>query len=252
MKIELIPVLELGYTSDTIPEPESYPPQDHSGEWENYHKLCFDEAGFADEFIPYLSGEALYRPELITDNNLRTIVEDIADIYLNGEEEDFDDEENDSLPPEDEASDDEGETEDEEEFEGEDTTELAEFYGGFVLKVDGVNVFYPQCCGSLTDLEFWKDLAHGKEAQYLGHPEPGITFNEDSVTLTFAPGEEDEPFIPYTKFASITLPLAELHSAVEEAVTRLEAFAERIDTMAKELNIEIPDFGKTLVFGPQD
>lgn len=257
MKIELIPVIELGYQTDNIPEPEAYPPQEHPGVWSAYRKLCFDEAGFPDDMTPYLPGEALFRPEDISDANLEKILRDIEAEYssaLEGlaaeNEEEHSHEDEDEEEHQHPHIDDEDESD---EFDSEEIVELAEFYGGFVLRAEGKDIFYPQCCGTFADFYFWYALSCGDTGVYSGHPRPQHKFHDSSVTLTFAEtAPENEPFIPYTAESSITIPLADLDLAVKEVTHKLELFSRRIDSIVERSGIQLNNAGQALVFGIDD
>ncbi len=49
----------------------------------------------------------------------------------------------------------------------------APYSAGYVLKVNGKDVYFPQCCGDLSDIRYWEQLVTGDSPiQGNGHPLP--------------------------------------------------------------------------------
>ena len=108
MNIELIPVIEITYFN-SAPSPEKGPYWEFQNEWESYAKTRLKNAGFKDEFEPYKKGSSFYEPHKISLSNLKKLIIDWFEI-----------------------------------FDGSNHDEILPFYGGYVLKIDGKDVYYPQ------------------------------------------------------------------------------------------------------------
>ena len=39
-------------------------------------------------------------------------------------------------------------------------------FGGYVLRIDGHDKYFPQCCGDLSDIHYWEKLTNGKDGFY--------------------------------------------------------------------------------------
>ncbi|WP_433902796.1 hypothetical protein [Sphingobacterium puteale] len=66
------------------------------------------------------------------------------------------------------------------------------FFGGYVLRIDHQDKYFPQCCGDLSDIHYWEKLANGKDGFYAGHPQPNVKVDTNIITLDFTVEEFDE------------------------------------------------------------
>ncbi|MBD1921417.1 hypothetical protein H6F77_09980 [Microcoleus sp. FACHB-831] len=52
--------------------------------------------------------------------------------------------------------------------------EVGALYGGYILEIDEKLKIYPECCGSLKDIQEWKDISEWEDSQettlWIGHP----------------------------------------------------------------------------------
>jgi hypothetical protein len=163
MSIDLVPVIEFGYNNQGVQSPEEYPYWNNPEIWDKYHKECNAKAGFKDEMKPYLKGSSFYKLTDISYSNLIKLTKDHTEEMRIGKYS---------------------------------REQACAFFGGYVLKVDGQDKYFPQCCGELSDIIYWERLAKGQPSYYEGHPEPGIEFKSNFIVFDFS-GDEDEPFQPH-------------------------------------------------------
>ncbi len=146
-RAKLIPVLELNY-HDTSIEAPPHPYWQYPDEWDVYRQTCFERAGFKATLKPFEPGAFLYEIEQIPDASLLKIAQDHTEDLRNG-----------TYTRE----------------------EACALFGGYVLHIEGENIFYPQCCGDLSDIQFWRNISQGKQSYYEGHPAPIVRFDKDNV-----------------------------------------------------------------------
>ncbi|MCB2378978.1 hypothetical protein LGH70_15360 [Hymenobacter sp. BT635] len=124
--------------------------------------------------------------------------------------------------------------------------EQLSLYGGYVLRIDGQNALFPQCCGQLADIIYWKHVAKcGTDAYYEGHPAPVATFTPDEVILHCH--NEHEAFYPNTA-PEIRLNRQALAAAYDKAVQELGILAAPITQVGKELGLPVEDLAQMLIF----
>ena len=61
MKIELIPVVEIGYNNQGVTEPDKYPYWQYPNIWNDYNQRSYQRAGFKDKLKPYVDGSSIYK-----------------------------------------------------------------------------------------------------------------------------------------------------------------------------------------------
>jgi hypothetical protein len=215
MQVELIPVIELGYNNQDVASPDKYPYWENSEFWDKYHEHCYIKAGFKDKLRPYLPGSTFIKPCDISDNNLIKLVKDHTEDYRKGEY---------------------------------GRQEASALYGGYVLRINGEDMFFPQCCGDLADIEYWDRLSKGRQSYYEGHPAPQVEINKDSVILDFSVDEFEEPFQPTPSETRLGINLQALKTAVEKAKTELEEFAIRLNKINQNEDLKIQNIAGLLIW----
>ncbi|MFK7980080.1 MAG: hypothetical protein AB8G86_08875 [Saprospiraceae bacterium] len=215
MKIELVPVIEIGYNNQGLDAPEKYPYWKNQEIWYNYREMSLDKAGFEDEFKPYLKGSPFYEPKNITDKNLEKIVVDHTQELRKGEYE---------------------------------RQHASCLFGGYVLKINGEDKYFPQCCGDLSDIIYWDRLSNKKFSYYEGHPAPDYKFDFNKVVFDFSVGEHDEHFEPTPPNTKLKIDLRELKIAVEKAKVELKKLSERIIKINQEMNLGIDRIDDLLIW----
>lgn len=201
MKIELIPVIEITYFNSGI-APSIGPNWEHLQEWDDYAKLQLKKAGFPDPFQHYEKGNWFYQPEKITPANLKKLIVDWF-----------------------------------EDYDGTNLDDILPFYGGYILRVNNKDIYFPQCCGDLGDIVYWKKIiTSGKNAYYNGHPAPILSFTNTEITFTF--DETDEQFAPPVP-KGITLPINLLKDALEVTLLKLKEFEKNILAIKDEIKIDL-------------
>jgi hypothetical protein len=122
------------------------------------------------------------------------------------------------------------------------------FPGGFVLVVDGESKFFPQCCGDLSDIRYWEQLALGNEsANYEGHPAPLVSIDNGKILLQFV--DELEEFQPTPEEKSITISQKDLFDAVQKTKDNLRNFGAKLVELNQKLNLEIAGIDNLLIWG---
>ena len=144
--MKLIPVIEIGYVNQGVETPDHGPYWEYPNEWDNFNNESYKKAGFKDSLKPFDPGGSLYEIELISDDNLKKIVVDHTEELRKGEY---------------------------------DREQASPLFGGYVLEINGERLFYPQCCGDLGYIQFWRNISNGKESFYEGHPAPIVKFEND-------------------------------------------------------------------------
>ncbi len=215
MKIELIPVIELGYNNQGIEVPEKYPYWKNQDVWHEYRNNSLKKVGFKDKLEPYLKGSPFYEPKKITDNNLKKIVIDHSEEFKKGEY---------------------------------DREQASCLFGGYVLKVNGENKYYPQCCGDLSNIIYWEKISQKKNSYYAGHPAPVYKFWLNKVIFTFIVDEYDEHFEPTPPETKLKIDLGELRNAVVNAKIELKTLSKRLIKINQEMNLEIDRIDDLLIW----
>ncbi|RYU82856.1 hypothetical protein [Hymenobacter persicinus] len=213
MTVELIPVIEVGYHNQSLPAPTNFPTWKYPAEWDEYTALSHAKAGFPAPLVPFVPGLGFYRAIDIELGNLAKLTVDHLQGYFDGT------------------------------WALEDT---CAFFGGYVLRLDGQNVLFPQCCGQLNDIIYWKHIAkYGRAAYYQGHPAPSVTFTPDEVV--FDCREKDEGFQPET-LPEIRVSRPALFEAYDKAVQELSVFAHRLQQVQQNQQLAVGDIANLLIY----
>ena len=209
MTIELIPVIEIGYNNQGVLVPDKYPYWDYSEFWDEFHIKCYEKAGFKDNMIPYLKGSSFYRLADITDDNLKKLTIDHTQ---------------------------------------EQKEQSCSFFGGYVLRIDNQDRLFPQCCGLLADINFWTKISNGEDSYYEGHPAPQITFNGNLITFDLTSNEFDEIFQPPPTVLLFQVDKTELGRAIKKTKQELVTFAERLERINSDENLNIAKIADVLIW----
>jgi hypothetical protein len=213
--VALIPVLEIGYNNQGVEVPTKYPYWENTTLWDAYHAGCYTVAGFRDELHPYRPGASFYCLPAITDANLAKLARDQtaevrAGIWAR--------------------------------------VEACGFFGGYVLRMGEEDIFFPQCCGQLSDIVYWERLAAGTSSSYEGHPAPLVRFTEDTVLLDFIGGKFDEDFQPPIPVPVVEISRPALQFAVAQANRELAHFAQRLREVNEVQGLGVPAIDKLLIW----
>lgn len=215
MTIELIPVIEIGYSNQGVTAPEKYSYWNNSEIWDAYNDECYKRAGFLDKFIPYLKGSSFYKLTDISDANLTKLTTDRTQEMRDGTY---------------------------------DREQACSFFGGYVLQVDGQDKYFPQCCGGLSDINYWERLSNKQNSYYAGHPEPAITFDNDNIIFDFSVGKFDEHFQPTLTDATLSIDRLQLRNAVDNAKEQLSTFQKRLEKINETEKLQIQNIGSLLIW----
>ena len=213
-KIDLIPVIELIYGSTEIEVPK-HPYWENIDLWEHYNQNCYRTAGFIDELKPYIKGSHFFKLDEISNRNLTKITIDHTNDLRNGKYQ---------------------------------RKDAIGFSGGYVLRINEIDEFFPQCCGELSDISFWQNISNYKDSYCEGHPVPQHTFQKNVVILDFAIGEFDEYFKPPLNYEVIKLNITELKNAVEKVIIELKNFEKQLEQINFTENLNIEKIGKLLIW----
>ncbi len=221
MKIELIPVIEITNYDQSAVMPTSGPYWKFPDEWEDYHVKTNMQAGFSENLKPYFKGSSFYRISEISDSDVLKIIKKEIDIQQ----------------------------EDENPGIGDLVCPLA---GGYILKIDHADKYFPQCCGDLKDITGWEDLFGNDPRFYMGHPSPRIKKTENTVVFDFLNSEIQENYSPPILEDSIAVDEKLLKIAVENAKAELHNFAQQLIKINELENLQILDIDKILIYGTEE
>lgn len=221
MKIELIPVIEITNYDQDIPMPPSGPYWEFSDEWEDYHISTNIKAGYSQNLKPYAKGSSFYRVSEISDADLLKITKKEIDSQISEE--------------------------------GENNELYISFYGGYILRINNIDQYFPQCCGNLGDIEDWKNLFNKDYSFfYMGHPSPRIEKSENKIIFDFLNAEIQDGFAPPILEDSIEVDEELLRIAVENTKTELNNFAQQLVKINELENLQIPNIDKILIYGIEE
>lgn len=214
--IELIPVIEIQYNNQGVTPCNKYPYWDNSAVWEEYHDACHQKAGFKEKLISYLKGSPFYKLSDISDNNLAKLTIDHTQEMRDGKYQ----------RPQDTCT----------------------FFGGYVLRIDGQDKFFPQCCGLLSDIYYWEALSNGQLSFYEGHPSPKVEFKGSHITFDFLVDEFYERFEPTPPDITLSIDRFELKKAVEKVKIELRDFEQRLNKINQVNKLNIDNIGELLIW----
>jgi len=216
MKIELIPVIEIEYNNQKVELLKKHPYWKNQDIWYKYRSTLLKKAGFEDVFEPYLKGSPFYEPQKISDKNLEKIVVDHTKELREGEYK---------------------------------RREQAScFLGGYVLKIDGEDKYFPQSCGDLSDIFYWEKLSLKKKSYYEGIPAPNYTFWCNNVFFDFSVSDYDEAFKPTPPDVSLKVDLRGLKIAIGKAKNELNKLSERVIKINQHMNWGIERIDDLLIW----
>ncbi len=207
MKIELIPVIEIGFEEEESQYIQPYPDNLYwlnSSAWDEYFTQKVEKNGYkAYERIK--EGYPFYR---ISQFNSKKDLLKIVFLHLGGLNEE------DRSPLE----------------------ESCALFGGYVLKLEGQIIFTPQCCGTLADFESWKSTIQDEfQEGYIckeGHPCPKVERINEELEFTFE--DELEGFIPPAIKSKVGR--GEMIKAIEKCQIELDEFGRYLNLLEEELN----------------
>lgn len=208
MSITLIPVVEIFFINEKLPSPTGNR-WNNPKEWEAYELKCQLTAGLSKPIKRFPLVGDFYKLQDLTKEAIKMIVDKKLKEIIEDE----------TLTLED----------------------LSSLYGGFVLQENGVNLLFPQCCGTIKDFQHWKNAANGNiQLFWVGHPEPKLT--QTKTTITFDCQEPNPPFVK-TKF---TIQKEQLKIAIKEVEPKLLAFEQKINALYP--NIKFKNLGRKLLY----
>jgi len=217
MQVQLIPVIELFYLVDSVALPAQGPYWKHVASWRDYHERNLRANGFSPRLRPYLPGSAFHRIAELSDADISRLIRLHCHEGLTGSG---------------------------------DWRDVRPLPGGYVLRVGGLDVLFPQCCSDLGDLQSWRRIAQGQGAYlYSGHPSPFISRQNQSASFDFNTNGHSEGFTPPPALHSVTVPLAQLMQAVQAAERELRIFAARLELLNVEQALNVPDIQALLIHG---
>jgi len=219
MKIELIPVIEITNYDQDIATPVSGPYWKFPDDWEAYNIATNSKAEYSDKLRTYVKGSSFYKISEINDEDLLKIIH--KEIAIQQTEENLGI--NDLTSP---------------------------FSGGYILKIDDVNKYFPQCCGNLGDIEDWINLFEDQDPYfYMGHPSPQIKKIGNKIIFDFLNSEIQDPYVPPVLEDQLEVDENELKIAVGDAKKELDTFANKLIRINSTKNLNIPEIDKILIYG---
>ncbi|WBV56160.1 hypothetical protein PFY10_18330 [Chryseobacterium daecheongense] len=102
--------------------------------------------------------------------------------------------------------------------------------GGYVLKIDARDKYFPQCCCGLDDIKSWEELLSEDSDSYfyIDHPSPIVTQNENQIIFDFSDSSISEAFTPPIAEKILIVDRILLDKAIEVVKNEVNLFAERL------------------------
>lgn len=213
--MKLIPVIEVRCANQGTEIPEQGPYWKYPNEWDDFNNKSHKNAGFKEPFEPIDPGASLYEIETISDGNLKKIVLDHTQLLRNGEY---------------------------------DREQVFPLFGGYILEVNEERLFYPQCCGDLGDIEFWRNISNGKGTYYEGHPAPVVKFKKHEIVFDLNVQQFGEEFTPIPERRVFRVNREELKKSIKETELTLAKFAHRIQAINQSENLNLERIEDLLVW----
>lgn len=208
-KLELVPVIEIWENCDSVVFPQKYPYWKYPEEFAKANAACLLINGY-EPMKSYAKGLCFYELDLVSDLNLLLQIRKRIDGYT--------------------------------------IDEVCPFDGGYVLKVQNEDMLFPQCCGDLSDIQYWKDLSEGESRLFWqGHPQPEITVDGQIITFDLNPDDYDD-FVPTPKEQIFSINILDLQQALKDTIVKLQVFSDRIDKLGIENNFKIEKLSDVLVW----
>lgn len=218
-KIELIPVIEISISNPKIELPELGPHWEYPEEWENYNNKCNEIIGFSKQLRSYIKGSSLYEVSTISTEDLMILLK----IEIQKQQTD-------------------------EENGIEDLT--CPLNGGYILKINGQDVLFPQCCSDLADIEEWENIVnHDADYFYSGHPSPKIIQSANDILFDFVNTEIQERFSPPISVKELQINKYDLKIAIQKAKDELKDLSSRLEAINHRNKLGIKKIAKILVYG---
>ena len=128
--------------------------------------------------------------------------------------------------------------------------EASALFGGYVLKVKEEDVYFPQCCGDLSDIRYWEQLVIAKSPiPGNGHPGPRVMINKHRIRLDFTVDGLDEKFNPEPPYKFVDINKKELEIALVDARFELATFANKLNKINEDLMFGLQGIDKLLTGG---
>jgi len=205
MKVALIPVVEIFNVSEQFPSPANGPYWMYADEWEVWGRQSNVHAGFSETMVPYQKGGTLYTLDSLLDEDIWRIVQKELARYEPDDEEDT----------------------------REEDIQLGAFNGGYVLRVNEQDIYFPQCCGDLSDIGAWESLLEEEQIHFCtGHPSPHVVRNRSKICFDFRHPSINERFVPPVLVATVEIEQEDLQTAIQQATQALVAFMKRLAAIA--------------------
>lgn len=129
--------------------------------------------------------------------------------------------------------------------------EISSFEGGFILETKN-GPFYPQCCGSLSDIAEWRDAVKTNDTEgcdlWVGHPMFLMkSINNDTVELS-----ETHEYPSDVELNSIILNRTNLSKAIKSAEEELFVFEGHITNILRKIPCDKPKLVAKILSGLSD
>ena len=121
-------------------------------------------------------------------------------------------------------------------------------FGGYALSINNKIKLYPQCCGTLEEINDWKKiLSEGFEPFYLQECHPAPKFYDHGENLIIECLEDETgPFVPNTQ-REIIVNLTEIRAAIQNLIVEMEKFSKSIDRLS--IHFEVNKISDYIVWG---
>lgn len=120
-----------------------------------------------------------------------------------------------------------------------DINESISLFGGYAICKNGVIELFPQCCGLLEEIQFWRNiLEENFEDFYLTecHPAPLITKRNNEIFIYCQ--DEYESFLPLTTKTEIRLDYNETKIAFTKLLSELTEYSKMLNLLSSKFQTD--------------
>jgi hypothetical protein len=121
-------------------------------------------------------------------------------------------------------------------------------FGGYILRVKGEDVYFPQCCGDLSDIRYWEKLLTANQPfSQNGHPAPRVEIGNNTIYFDFC--SDVEIFSPLPRYTTFNIAKVELQDAVIKVKRKLEGLANTLIAINDSEQLGIENIDRLLIWG---
>ncbi|TDO25793.1 hypothetical protein [Sediminibacterium goheungense] len=111
-------------------------------------------------------------------------------------------------------------------------------FGGYAISVDDNIELYPQCCGLLEEIQYWKTILKSDfEDFYLLQCHPSPLISKRGTEIIIQCKDESEAFWPLTIKEIIKLDYLKTRAALVTLIKKLERFSNKLNSLSEKFGV---------------